>query len=583
MLQTFKKYFGFGGSFAPYLRRGMAWSVLNSFFEAWQMMAFAVVLFALADGTLSESTIAASLGIMLASIAGSFIAAHFKSERFCFGNYSMVGEKRTAIGDRMRYLPMGYFNENSLGALTSTMTNTLDDVQNAGGIVYMSVISGLVFSSIMTLMLILFDWRIGLLCVVTTVVFLLINRVMQKNARKISNERVAAQNALVGAVLEYVQGMSVVRAFSLVGDAEKRLSGAIDECERMNVGIEFKLLRYGIAQVFVTKAASVAMCLMATALWVGGNMSAGTCLVAIVASFMVFAKLELMGLYSSLLRQIDIQMTRVNDLIATPALPEGSHTDAPASAGLDISVRDVVFAYDDRIVIDHVSLDIPARSTCAIVGPSGSGKTTLTQLIARFWDVDSGSITLGGTDVREWEVDSLLANFSMVFQNVYLFDDTVENNIKFGNPTATREQVREAARRACCLDFIEALPQGFDTRLGEAGARLSGGERQRISVARALLKDAPIVVLDEATANVDPENERDLQRAIEALTTDKTVIMIAHRLRTVRGADQIVVLDAGRIVQRGTHEQLLSEAGIYADFVSMRARTLGWKLASAVR
>ena len=194
-------------------------------------------------------------------------------------------------------------------------------------------------------------------------------------------------------------------------------------------------------------------------------------------------------------------MTRVNDLIATPALPEGSHTDAPASAGLDISVRDVVFAYDDRIVIDHVSLDIPARSTCAIVGPSGSGKTTLTQLIARFWDVDSGSITLGGTDVREWEVDSLLANFSMVFQNVYLFDDTVENNIKFGNPTATREQVREAARRACCLDFIEALPQGFDTRLGEAGARLSGGERQRISVARALLKDAPIVVLDEATAN----------------------------------------------------------------------------------
>ena len=249
--------------------------------------------------------------------------------------------------------------------------------------------------------------------------------------------------------------------------------------------------------------------------------------------------------------------------------------------GLDIELRDVSFGYENRTVIDRVSLAIPARTTCAIVGPSGSGKTTLTQLIARFWDVDAGRITLGGVDVRDWKVDELLGNFSMVFQGVYLFEDTIENNIKFGRPDATHEEVVEAARRACCHEFVEGLPEGYATRLGEGGATLSGGERQRLSIARAILKDAPIVILDEATANVDPENERDLQRAIAELTRSKTVIMIAHRLKTVRDADQIVVLDGGRIVQRGTHDELMAEGGIYEDFVRMREKALGWKVGGA--
>lgn len=199
--------------------------------------------------------------------------------------------------------------------------------------------------------------------------------------------------------------------------------------------------------------------------------------------------------------------------------------------------------------------------------------------MARFWDVNGGVVRVGGHDVRDWGVDALLARFSMVFQGVYLFEDTIENNIRFGRPEATREEVTEAARRACCADFIEALPDGYDTLIGEGGASLSGGERQRLSIARAILKDAPIVVLDEATANVDPENERDLQRAIAELARGKTVIMIAHRLKTVRDADQIVVLDAGRVVQRGTHEELMAEGGTYRDFVDMRKHVIGWKLA----
>ncbi len=577
LFSTFKKYFAFGGSYAKYLKRGMAFSVLNSFFEAWQMMAFAVVLFALARGAVTQTTLLTSLAIMLASILGCFVTAHFKSENFCKGNFSMTGEKRTQIGDRMRYLPMGYFNENSLGSISGTMTNTLDDVQNAGGMVYTNVISGFVFSSIMAIMLLFFDWRIGLIVVATSALFLGINALMQRASKKVTGRRVAAQSAIVGAVLEYVQGIGVVRAFSLVGDAEQKLKGAIDECERMNVRLELKFIKYAIAQTLLTKASSVAMCLVAIWCWIAGTMEAGVCLVMIVASFMVYGKIEMSGVFASLLRMIDISMDKVNAMITTPVMDGGACAASPEN--FDLVVEDASFGYGERAVVDRVSLSIPEKTTCAIVGPSGSGKTTLTQLMARFWDVDAGRITLGGTDIRDFEVDALLANFSMVFQGVYLFDDTIENNIKFGRPSATHAEVVDAAKRACCTEFIESLPAGYETRIGEGGAALSGGERQRISIARAILKDAPIIILDEATANVDPENERDLQRAVAELTREKTVIMIAHRLKTVRNADQIIVLDRGRIVQRGTHDELMGETGIYADFVSMRERTIGWKLA----
>ena len=223
-------------------------------------------------------------------------------------------------------------------------------------------------------------------------------------------------------------------------------------------------------------------------------------------------------------------------------------------------------------------MKLPDRTTTAVIGPSGSGKTTLCNLVARFWDVDSGSVKIGGKNVKDYTLESLMDQISMVFQNVYLFADTIENNIKFGKPDATHAQVVEAAKKACCDDFIEALPDGYDTVIGEGGASLSGGEKQRISIARAMLKDAPIIILDEATANIDPENEDRLQKAIEELTRDKTILMIAHRLKTVRNADQILVVDDGKIVQQGRHEDLIRQKGIYADFVLGRKEAIGWKL-----
>ena len=577
MLSVLKMYFQFGDTYRDKLLKGLLFTLLTCMFEGLQITALWIVFSALTANTLSGRTALIALGVMLVSIAGTFVCSHFKSENFCDANFSMAGRKRTEVGDTLRHLPMGYFNENSLGEVTSVMTNQLDVMQNLGGLLYMTIVGGLAFSCIIVVFLLFLDIRLGVICALTLVLFCASMELLQRYVRTTASKLTEANTKLVGAVLEYVRGISVVRAFSLVDDAEGKFSQTVDDCRDQALALEFKALRFSILQMVVSKATSVAMCLIAVGLWLSGSLDTAICLTVVVMSFMMFSRLEAAGRFSAILRNIELAMEQTNALLATPPMDEGAGVEK--ADAFDIEVSDVTFGYDDRCVLDGVSLSIPAGSSCAIVGPSGSGKTTLVRLIERFWDVDSGMVTLGGRDVRDYKVDSLLQNFSTVFQGVFLFDDTIENNIKFGSPEATHEQVVDAARRACCEEFIQALPDGYDTRLGESGSSLSGGERQRLSIARAILKDAPIVVLDEATANVDPENELELQHAISELTKSKTVIMIAHRLKTVRNADQILVLDKGRIVQRGTHESLMVEGGLYADFVNMREKTVGWKIA----
>ena len=279
---------------------------------------------------------------------------------------------------------------------------------------------------------------------------------------------------------------------------------------------------------------------------------------------------------SALLRVVDVSVTRAQEILDTPQMDISGEMITPANRNL--TAENVEFSYEKRKVIDGISAQIPEKTTTAIVGPSGGGKTTLVNLLARFWDVDAGTVALGGRNVKDYDMDSLMENFSFVFQNVYLFHDTIANNIRFGQPDAPMEKVIEAAKKACCHEFIEALPEGYNMVIGEGGASLSGGEKQRISIARAMMKDAPVIFLDEATANVDPENENDLMKAIQALTEEKTVIMIAHRLKTVEHADQILVIDHGKIVQQGTHENLMKEEGIYRNFISERREAASWKV-----
>lgn len=464
----------------------------------------------------------------------------------------------------------------SLGNLTSVSTATMSDLESMSFAIIVRTLVGVIHASIFSIAMCYFSWKISLIFLVGVILFMVINTMLLRCSKRLSPIRLEAQTEFMDAVLEYIQGMGVVRAFHMAKQSNTTLEKSIAETQKKNQLIERQRIPYIAAEQVVLRIASAAAAFCSIALFVNGTLELTYCLIILVSAFMVYSQLESAGEMFFMLSMIDASIDRVEEINQSPQIDIDGKEQTPDR--LDIEMQDVSFSYGDKKVIDHVSLTIPQGTTTAIVGPSGSGKTTLVNLIARFWDVDSGSVRIGGIDVKDYKLDSLMKNISMVFQNVYLFPDTIENNIKFGSPNATHEDVVKAAKAARCHDFISALQEGYQTVIGESGATISGGEKQRISIARAIMKDAPIIILDEATANVDPENEAELQKAIEALTQGKTIIMIAHRLKTVKNADQIIVIDRGKISQQGTHDELIKQAGIYADFVGMREKAIGWKI-----
>ena len=555
MFDAYKRFFRFSGTEKSTWYKGMAFELLRSIFEALQFVALLIVLRALVEQNITGATAWTALGIMVVSVAGAALCWYLAHNSEGHANYRMCGEKRIHIGERMKYMPMGYFNAQSLGSLTAAATSTMSDLESMSFAVIARTVVGMIRTAVFSLAIMCFDWRIGLVFFVGTLLFLWVNSRLLKKSRELSPGRLAAQTKLVDAVLEYIQGMSVVRAFHGDKAAKQTLNNTIKETENQNFKLERKRIPYNVLEQVVLRVTSVLAILLSIWLFLQGNMSLFTCLMMVVSAFLVYSELESAGEMFFMLPMIDASIDRVEEIDRAPRMDESGSVQVPKSH--DISFDHVDFSYGDRKIIDDVSFTIPEGTTTAIVGPSGSGKTTLTSLMARFWDVKKGSVKLGGIDVKDYSLDSLMSNFSMVFQNVYLFNDSIENNIKFGKPEASHEEVVAAAKAARCHDFIMALPDGYDTVIGEGGATISGGERQRLSIARAMLKDAPVVILDEATANVDPENEAELQAAIEALTGGKTIIMIAHRLKTVRHANQILVVDHGKIVQHGTHEELI--------------------------
>ncbi|SHK22307.1 ABC transporter ATP-binding protein [Desulforamulus aeronauticus] len=576
MIQILRKFFRFSGEQRGKFYSAIVISLFHAIFEAIRIPAIAVVLTAIIEDQVTPGTVWTSLGIMLISIIGCTLTRQSMTIRQTIGGYTLTAGKRVEIGERLKYMPMGYFNNNSLGYITSVTTNTCENLQDVATRVIMITLQGVLTTVVITLAVLLYDWRMGLLMMAGLLVFFGINGLMQRKSQQLTPIKTAADSKLVDAVLEYVQGIGVVRSYNLDKTANQTVDQAIRASEDIIYRLEKNFVPYLSLQSFVLKLFGVLMVLVAIALHFYGSLELINCLLMMVASFIIYAQLDAAGGFSALLRLIDLSMDKIDEIFATPVMDAAGKDIVPPT--FDLRGEQVSFFYDRQRVIDDVSFILPQGTTTAIVGPSGSGKTTLCHLMARFWDVDSGRITLGGVDVREYTLDSLLKNFSMVFQNVYLFNDTIANNIKFGKSEATMDEVIVAAKKACCHDFIARLPQGYNTVIGEGGATLSGGEKQRLSIARALLKDAPIIILDEATANVDPENEQQLQAALEELTRNKTLVMIAHRLKTVQNADQILVLEGGRIVQRGTHAELTRQRGIYADFINVRQRAIGWKL-----
>ncbi len=577
MIGVIRKFFAFcPPEYRSKFYKALAMGVFMSFFHALSIPAIALVLSGVIEGNVTAMHIWGGFGLMVLGVIGEGILRGQATNLQTQGGYGTATDKRIEIAEHMRYLPMGYFNSRSLGAITSVTTNTMENLQGVATRVIMLVSEGLLTTAVIAVILLIFDVRIGLILVVGCTVYLIVNHFMQVRSEQMSPIKVQTDTVLVDNVLEYVQGMQEVKSFGFVGDKTERLNKAIEENVDANTGMELMLVPFMAAQSIVTKLTGVIMCLCSVWFYLAGSMDLLVCIIMIISAFMVYGSLESAGTYSGLLRIVDVSIDRANEILAIEPMDIDGCDFTPET--LDIEVRDVDFAYGDRKIIDGVSARIPEKSTCAIVGPSGGGKTTLTSLISRFWDVDAGEVLLDGHDVRDYSMDALMRNYSFVFQRVYLFKDTIANNIRFGHPEAPMDKVVEAAKKARCHDFIQALPDGYDTVIGEGGATLSGGERQRISIARAIMKDAPIIVLDEATANVDPENEKELMEAIDELTRDKTIIMIAHRLKTVEHADQILVIDQGKVVQRGDHAQLMAQEGIYRRFVNVRQKAATWQL-----
>lgn len=576
MLSVFKKIWHFSSNRQNEIRKSIVIGLINAIFNALMLAALFVVIGALVDGNTDPQTAWMALGIMLASIIGKIVTRYFSQLQRTKAGYFMVADKRVYLGNKLKVIPMGYFNQNSLGNITAVATTILTDVESAAPVVLVTTLGGFINAVVFALAILIFDWRIGCIVLAAMLVFLAVTSGMEKRSRDGAPKRQAAQETLVEAVLETIQGMSVVKAFNLDENANKKVDQTVDEsCER-NSKLEKAMTPYVALQQLVLKLSSVIIMLVSIVFFLNGTMALAGCLMMLIASFLVFEQLESAGQGTANMRIAETSIDRANEIDNVPVMDEGGK--AIATKSFDIEFNNVRFSYENRPVLQDISFKLKEKTTTAIIGPSGGGKTTLCNLIARFWDVNSGSVKIAGRDVRDYTLDSLLSNISMVFQNVYLFNDTIANNIKFGKPDATREDIIQAAKKARCHDFIMATPDGYDTVIGEGGATISGGEKQRISIARAMLKDAPIVILDEATANVDPENEDQLQKAIESLTREKTIIMIAHRLKTVKNADQILVLDNGRIVQQGTHDELMKEKGIYANFIGVRKKAVGWKL-----
>ena len=491
-------------------------------------------------------------------------------------SYQLTARDRLAIGDALKRVSLGYFQQVSTGNILSSITTGLSTLEGMGIRMIDNFVGGYLNFLVIFICLAVYSPVTALIALAAAAMSLCFMLVISHYSRVNAPVEAQANRDMTGAVIEYARGLAVVKSFGKSGAAMQAVTDAVRDSKNIHLKIEWGYVPANALHLLALKCGSVGLALAAALQCVRGQMEFSAALVFLFFSFSIFASLEPISDSAHTLGVIDEAMNQLD------ALRGESFIDADGKdirlTHYDITFSHVNFGYDERQVLKDVSFTIPEQTSTAIVGPSGSGKTTICSLLARFYDPQSGSIRVGGHDLREFTCDSLLSNISMVFQNVYLFHDTIRANILFGKPDATEQELVQAAKKARCYDFIMALPEGFDTVVGEGGGTLSGGEKQRISIARAMLKNAPIVILDEATASIDPENEHLIQQALSELTRGKTIITIAHRLATIQNADQILVVDDGRIAEHGTHAELIGQDGLYRRFTEIRERAEGWRI-----
>ena len=585
MFGTVKRIIDWCGSFKKNLYIGFIFSFFSGWFAAMPVIWAAYIIGKLVEcegqgKAVSTVWIGKSIVILLFFIFLRFLFDYLRARFQESISYELIARDRLAVGDALKRVSLGYFQNMNTGTILNSITTGLHTLEGMGIRMIDNFVGGYLNFICILLWLTCMNWRVGLIAVTGAAVSLIFLLIISKYSTRNAPVLAAANRDLTGATLEYARGLSVVKSFGKAGASMDSMKKACRDSRDINLKIEWGYIPYNALHLLALKTASVCIVIAAFYLGFSGQLDFTYMMFVILLSFHVFGSLEPIADCAHVLAVIDDALDHLDELTKESFIDaDGQQIEI---THYDIEFQNVDFSYGEgkekRQVLHNVNLKIPEYSVTAIVGPSGSGKSTICNLIARFYDADSGSVRVGGHDVKEFTCDSLLSNISMVFQNVYLFHDTVRNNICFGKPDATEAEMVEAAKKACCHDFIMALPEGYDTVIGEGGGSLSGGEKQRISIARAILKDAPIIILDEATASVDPENEHLIQAAISELTKGKTIVTIAHRLATIEQADQILVVDNGQIIQRGTHTELVAVPGKYKDFVDIRSQSEGWKI-----
>ena len=586
MFKIVKRMIAWSGKYKKRIYVGFLLSFLTSIFISLPIVLAAMAIQAVLGDMMGTEVLTGKKILLffltlLLAVGGRFLFTYLKASIQDTVIYEKLADERIWIGNILKRVPLGFFQQNQTGDLLTAMTTDMSFMECHAMTMLDMVVNGYISSAVMLLFCIGVDWVLGVIMGAGILFSTLFLHLMGKASNQNGAVLQKANEDMIGTTIEYLRGIALVKTFHQEGATAKGIRNAYQKSRDINVKIEKEYAVYNFFHVISLRLASAAMVIYGGVMTWQGRMDLPTMVFVDIMSFMAFLSTENLSSAFHVLHVIDHILDKLDRLTGAEFIDRDGKDMEPSSH--TICFQNVSFGYDSRIVLHNITYTFPENSFTAIVGPSGSGKTTMCNLIARFYDTSDGIITLGDEDLRSFTCDSILKQLSIVFQNVYLFHDTILDNIRFGKPDASMEEVVEAAKKARCHDFIMQLPNGYETVVGEGGSTLSGGEKQRISIARAILKDAPIIILDEATSNVDPENEHLIQSAIQELVQGKTVIAIAHRLPTIEQADQILVLENGQIAQSGTHEELIRKQGTYRDFVRIREHTQQWSLGEETR
>ncbi|WP_406657008.1 ABC transporter ATP-binding protein [Methanolobus sp. ZRKC2] len=490
--------------------------------------------------------------------------------------YSISTDLRLTLGNKLRRLPLGFFKQKDPGDVTGRLLHDVNQAENTLSHNLPDIVTSVVVPLLLGLFLMYINTSLASIMFISVLIAAVFILVARKIIVLLGIEHVAAINETSSRILEYARSARILKAYDMTGSKFVTLDNAMLRLKKLSFkGEVYAGIPVQIA-LFILDVGYLAMLAMGAMMSVTGEVSIPELFTFAVLGYYFFAPVKKLGPILVLMRYTRLSIDRIGEVMTAKELPFDEKQDLASDN--TIKFENVSFRYKDNDVLKDISCCFPVNSMTALVGLSGSGKSTMINLIARFWDVQDGTISIGGIPIKKINPGLLLSRISMVFQDVYLFNDTIANNIRVGKQNATDREIKEAARLARCDEFIEKLPNGYDTIVSEGGSSLSGGERQRISIARAIIKDAPIVLLDEATASLDPENESVIQEALENLVRGRTLIVIAHRFKSIENADQILVLDEGRISEQGTHDFLVNAGGLYQQLWMKQQKAGGWKM-----